>query len=98
MAERLGVKLRDMIKTTPHDKVHFPATNQAHYCWQKYNEYILCLKRNELDEDVCMKQKQLAYSICPDDWTTEWKEQRSGGTFLGVQEQEPVKEENGHGH
>ena len=19
--------------TTPHDKVHYPATNQAHYCW-----------------------------------------------------------------
>ena len=35
---------------------------------QKYNEYVLCLKRNDADEDVCKKQKAFAYSICPDDW------------------------------
>ena len=35
---------------------------------QRYNEYVLCLKRNDADEDVCKKQKALAYSICPDDW------------------------------
>jgi hypothetical protein len=22
-----------VLATTPHDKVHYPATNQAHYCW-----------------------------------------------------------------
>ena len=25
--------LKKFITTTPHDKTHFPATNQAHYCW-----------------------------------------------------------------
>ena len=35
---------------------------------QKYNEFVLCLKKNEGEEDACLKQKQLAFSICPDDW------------------------------
>ena len=35
---------------------------------QKYNEYVLCLKKNGGDEDECKKAKQFAYSICPDDW------------------------------
>jgi len=25
--------LKSILKTTPHDKKHFPATNQIHYCW-----------------------------------------------------------------
>jgi len=35
---------------------------------QKYNEFVLCVKKNEGDEGACLKQKQMAYSICPDDW------------------------------
>ncbi len=28
----------------PRDGKLFPATNQAHYCWQKYNEFVLAIK------------------------------------------------------
>mmetsp|Transcript_22218 Transcript_22218/g.31921 ORF Transcript_22218/g.31921 Transcript_22218/m.31921 type:complete len:88 (+) Transcript_22218:46-309(+) len=75
-----------MLRTTPFDKKHYPATNQTHYCWQKYNEYVLCLKKSSGDEDHCKTAKQLALSICPDEWVQTWQEQREKGIFLGVQE------------
>ena len=31
-------------------------------------EYVLCVRKNEGDEDACKDAKQLAWSICPDDW------------------------------
>lgn len=37
-------------------------------CRQKYNEYVLCLKKNDSDEEVCADFRQLAVSICPQDW------------------------------
>mmetsp|Transcript_20289 Transcript_20289/g.20407 ORF Transcript_20289/g.20407 Transcript_20289/m.20407 type:complete len:90 (+) Transcript_20289:95-364(+) len=73
------------MKTTPFDKRNFPATNQAHFCWQKYNEFVLCLRKNDGDESVCVKPRQLAHSICPDEWVQQWDDQRAAGSFLGVQ-------------
>ena len=127
--------LKSILKTTPHDKKHFPATNQIHFCWfvallsahtppflpqpsstisstmhtdtshplshphpncrQKYNEFVLCVKKNGGDEDACKTAYQLAASICPDEDLTTWKEQRAAGTFLGVQEH-PPKETHHH--
>ena len=55
---------------------------------QKYNEFVLCVKKNGGDEDACKTQRQLARSICPDEWVTAWNEQRANGNFLGVQERE----------
>jgi cytochrome c oxidase subunit 6b len=75
-------------KTTTPDRVHFPATNQSHFCWQKYNEFVLCVKKNSGDDSACVAQKQAYASICPEDWVESWNEQRSAGTFLGVQEKE----------
>lgn len=33
--------LKSLIKTTPHDKKHFPATNQYHYCWYFVSSFPL---------------------------------------------------------
>mmetsp|Transcript_6599 Transcript_6599/g.11079 ORF Transcript_6599/g.11079 Transcript_6599/m.11079 type:complete len:89 (+) Transcript_6599:68-334(+) len=77
---------RSLFKTTPHDKKHFPATNQAHYCWQKYNEFVLCMKKSDGDEDACKPALSLARSICPDEWIDNWQDNRDNGAFLGVQE------------
>mmetsp|Transcript_85615 Transcript_85615/g.239105 ORF Transcript_85615/g.239105 Transcript_85615/m.239105 type:complete len:102 (+) Transcript_85615:64-369(+) len=77
---------RVTLKTTPHDKKLFPATNQTHYCWQKYNEYVLCLRKNGGEEQPCYKQYQHAVSICPLEWMEAWNDQREAGNFLGVQE------------
>ena len=71
------------IKTTPYDK-RFPSTNQASHCWNRYNEYVMCLKKTESDEDACKPMRQLALSICPDDWWGKWDEEREEGTFSGV--------------
>ena len=35
---------------------------------QRYNEYVLCAKKNKGDETNCQKAKQDAASICPDEW------------------------------
>ena len=67
-----------------------------HYCWQKYNEYVLCVKKSGGDEEGCKLMKQRAMSICPLDYVTMWDEQRVAGNFLGVQEREPVKGDAHH--
>ena len=71
------------LETTPHD-VRFPNTNQAQHCWTRYNEYVLCLLKNDGDEDECKKMRRLASSICPNDWTTKWDEERTNGNFAGI--------------
>ncbi len=38
------------------------------YFRQRYNEFVLCLKKNSGDDEACIKQRQLAHSICPDEW------------------------------
>ena len=72
------------ITTAPRDVKFFNSTNQAHYCWQKYNEFVLCEKRGG-DEETCKGARQLAASICPDLDMETWDEQRETGIFLGVQ-------------
>ncbi len=34
----------------------------------KYNEWVLCLKKTDGDEDACAKARSWASSICPIDW------------------------------
>ncbi|KAL3670869.1 hypothetical protein V7S43_004054 [Phytophthora oleae] len=72
------------LKTTPLDP-RFPNQNQSQHCWTRYNEYVLCLKNNDGDEDTCKKYFQFAASLCPSSWTDRWNEQREEGTFQGVQ-------------
>mmetsp|Transcript_2501 Transcript_2501/g.4205 ORF Transcript_2501/g.4205 Transcript_2501/m.4205 type:complete len:96 (-) Transcript_2501:203-490(-) len=82
--------------TTPNDKKHFPATNQAHYCWQRYNEFVLCLKKSEGDAEACAPARHLAISLCPEDWINNWDEQRENGNFLGVQEKAAAADDHHH--
>lgn len=37
---------------------------------QRYNEYVLCAKKNHGDESTCQQAKQHARSICPDEWVS----------------------------
>jgi hypothetical protein len=39
-------------------------------CRQKYNEFVLCLKKNDGDEDTCKPARALALSICPEEWVS----------------------------
>merc|ERR1712137_875253 len=70
------------VRTTPRDS-RFPTQNQANHCWNRYNEWLLCLK-NTGDEEGCKNMKQMAYSICPTIWTEKWEEEREENTFPGL--------------
>lgn len=87
--------VKKLLNTTLPDRVHYPATNQAHFCWQKYNEYLICLKKNDDDEDACLKARQYALSVCPSEWVENWSDQRGSGVFLGVQPK-GAQEEKAH--
>jgi len=67
--------------------------NQAPHCWQRFNEYVLCVKKTG-DEAPCLSMRQSAVSICPEDWIEKWDEEREEGNFAGIQEKEKAK--SGH--
>ena len=69
------------VRTTPRDE-RFPSQNQALHCWNRYNEWLLCLQSS--DEDNCKPLRQYAESICPSMWTEQWDEQRDEGSFGGI--------------
>lgn len=48
--------------TAPRDPKNFPATNQAHYCWQKYNEFVLATKVGASPDKIFYTRK-MAKSI-----------------------------------
>jgi cytochrome c oxidase subunit 6b len=79
----------DMIKnvrTTPRDE-RFPSNNQALHCWNRYNEWIVCLQQQKRGDDAeanCKPLRQYAESICPSPWTEQWDEQRDAGSFSGI--------------
>ena len=69
------------VRTTPRD-LRFPSTNQAGHCWNRYNEWALCVKNVGADE--CSQLRQYATSLCPSIWTEKWDEEREEGTFPGI--------------
>lgn len=71
------------VRTTPRD-ARFPSQNQANHCWNRYNEWLLCLKSTKGDEDGCKNMRQMAVSICPSLWSEKWDEEREESTFPGL--------------
>ena len=71
------------VRTTPRD-ARFPSQNQANHCWNRYNEWLLCLKSTKGDEDGCKNMRQMAVSICPSIWSEKWDEEREESTFPGL--------------
>ena len=59
----------------------------------RYNEWILCLKKTDNDEDGCKFMRQYALSLCPDNWIEKWDEEREEGTFPGMAYKPPAKAE-----
>jgi cytochrome c oxidase subunit 6b len=69
-------------KTTPRDP-RFPTQNQANHCWNRYNEWLVCLKSTQ-DEAGCKPLRFQALKICPTIWSEKWDEEREEGTFSGI--------------
>lgn len=80
--ETLSLKMVEDIRTTPRD-ARFPSANQAGHCWNRYNEWINCVKQTR-DEEGCKGMRQAADNICPTIWTEKWDEERDEGTYPGL--------------
>lgn len=76
------LKLVENTRTTPRDP-RFPSQNQSNHCWNRYNEWLLCVKSTK-DEEGCKAMRQMAVSICPSIWVEKWDEEREEGTFPGI--------------
>mmetsp|Transcript_22180 Transcript_22180/g.25249 ORF Transcript_22180/g.25249 Transcript_22180/m.25249 type:complete len:116 (-) Transcript_22180:205-552(-) len=70
-------------RTTPRDP-RFRAHNQAGHCWNRYNEWLVCLKQTSSDEDACKPLRYMAINVCPGIWTEKWDEEREEGLFPGI--------------
>ena len=76
----------DIVNTThaqPRDP-RFPSTNQAAHCFNRYNEWLVCLNTTKGDDDACNRMRQYALSMCPNTWTEKWDDEREEGTFPGI--------------
>mmetsp|Transcript_5481 Transcript_5481/g.7978 ORF Transcript_5481/g.7978 Transcript_5481/m.7978 type:complete len:103 (+) Transcript_5481:97-405(+) len=81
-AQAAAMDVVKSVRTTPRDN-RFIAQNQAPHCWNRYNEWLLCLK-NTKDEEGCKNMRQMAVSICPSIWTEKWDEEREESTYPGL--------------
>jgi cytochrome c oxidase subunit 6b len=81
--EKALLKMVKNVRTTPRDVRFANSQNQAAHCWNRYNEWLLCLKQTK-DEEGCKAMRQMALSICPSIWTEKWDEEREEGTFAGL--------------
>jgi cytochrome c oxidase subunit 6b len=70
-------------RTTPRDNRFSGAQNQANHCWNRYNEWLVCLKSTK-DEEGCKNMRYLALKICPSIWTDKWDEERDEGRYPGI--------------
>mmetsp|Transcript_25574 Transcript_25574/g.37632 ORF Transcript_25574/g.37632 Transcript_25574/m.37632 type:complete len:106 (+) Transcript_25574:75-392(+) len=77
------LELVEGVRTTPRQQ-KFPAQNQAPHCWNRYNEWVLCLKTTKGDEKRCSMVRQYAVSICPDEWVEKWDTERDEKLFPGI--------------
>jgi len=70
------------VRTTPRD-ARFPTQNQANHCWNRYNEWLVCMKSTG-DEEGCRNMRYMALKICPYIWYEKWDEEREEGKFTGI--------------
>lgn len=70
------------VRTTPRD-ARFTAQNQANHCWNRYNEWLICLKSTQ-DEGGCRSMRNMALNVCPSIWSDKWDEERGEGTYPGI--------------
>lgn len=70
------------VRTTPRD-ARFPSQNQSNHCWNRYNEWLVCMKTTD-SEEGCKTMRNLATKICPSIWTDKWDEERGEGIFPGI--------------
>lgn len=53
-------------------------------CRNKYNEWVLCLKKNDKDESKCFLPRFNMRELCPGEWVEKWDADRDGDKFAGL--------------
>lgn len=81
--EQARLNMIKQARTCPRDE-RFPSQNQALHCWNRYNQWLVCVDQKGGTEEKCKPLRQMADSICPGFWTEQWDEQREEGSFSGI--------------
>lgn len=68
------------LKTAAFD-ARFPNTNQSRNCWQNYVDYYKCIQAKGEDYAPCKQFWRAYHSLCPNEWTAKWDENREEGRF-----------------
>lgn len=50
--------------------IYFPRMGRNFLVRHKYNEFVLCLRKEGGDEDACKVARQAALSLCPEEWVS----------------------------
>ncbi|PVU94554.1 hypothetical protein BB561_002459 [Smittium simulii] len=66
---------------TPGYDGRFPQINSTKRCWQNYVDYHRCINLKGEDYAPCKQFYRTFRSLCPDEWTERWDEQRDEGKF-----------------
>lgn len=77
-----SIRINLQVETAPLDP-RFPATNQSHHCFVKYNEAHKCFKEKGEDNAECKRLAHAYRSICPSQWIEEWSALREEGKWFG---------------
>ncbi|KAJ7773043.1 cytochrome c oxidase, subunit VIb [Mycena metata] len=72
-----------VLRTAPFD-ARFPNQNQTRNCWQNYCDYFRCINAKGEEYEPCKQFKRTYHSLCPNEWTSKWDDQRENGTFPAV--------------
>lgn len=59
----------------------FPNTNQTRHCFQSYIDYHKCVNAKGEDFAPCKQFFRAYKSLCPNEWTARWDEEREAGKF-----------------
>ncbi|KAL8293517.1 hypothetical protein RQP46_000218 [Phenoliferia psychrophenolica] len=69
------------IMSTAGFDARFPNTNQSKHCFQNYVDYHRCTNAKGEDYPACKQFWKNYHSLCPNEWTAKWDEQREAGNF-----------------
>ena len=81
VSECLKEYFRSKAIWTPQFDARFPNSNQAKNCFVNFVDYQRCIKLKGADYKDCDYFKQVANSMCPNQWLEKFNEQIEAGSF-----------------
>jgi cytochrome c oxidase subunit 6b len=81
ISECLSSYFRNRASWAPKFDPRFPNQNQAKNCFVNYVDYQRCAKLKGEDYKDCDYFKQVAKSLCPEQWLEKYEEQLQNNAF-----------------